>query len=53
MVHYYRALIYQATGKNQEAIEDLESFLSWDDQRLDAYPDELADAKARLAQLKQ
>jgi len=53
MGHYYRALIYQATGKNQEAIQDLESFLSWDDQRLDAYPDELADAKARLAQLKQ
>ena len=49
--HYYRGLIYQAAGKNQEAIQDLELFLSLT-QNLETSQDEIADAKARLAKLK-
>jgi tetratricopeptide (TPR) repeat protein len=49
--HYYRGIIYQSAGKTQEAIQDLELFLS-----IVQYPednqDKVTDAKARLAQLK-
>jgi tetratricopeptide (TPR) repeat protein len=49
--HYYRGIIYQAAGKNQEAIQDLELFLS-STQPPESLQDEIADAKTRLAQLK-
>jgi tetratricopeptide (TPR) repeat protein len=51
MGYYYRGKIYQAMGKNDEAIGDLEIFLKQippDDE----YKDEIADAQARLEELK-
>jgi tetratricopeptide (TPR) repeat protein len=50
--HYYRGIIYQAVGKNQEAIQDLELFLAFLGTS-ELAKDEAADAKVRLAQLKQ
>lgn len=47
---YYRGMIHQAAGKNQEAIQDLETFLSLPE--TEDLPQEKADAKARLAKLK-
>jgi tetratricopeptide (TPR) repeat protein len=47
---YYRGIIYQAAGKNQEAIQDLETFLSLP--QTEDLAQEEADAKARLAKLK-
>lgn len=49
--HYYRGIIYQAAGKNQEAIQDLELFLS-SNQSPESSQDEIKDAKTRLAKLK-
>lgn len=50
--HYYRGIIYQAAGKNQEAIQDLELFLSLI-QGSESGQAEITDAKARLVKLKQ
>jgi tetratricopeptide (TPR) repeat protein len=49
--HYYRGIIYQDAGENQASIQDLELFLS-SVQSPESYQEEIADAKARLAQLK-
>ena len=46
--YYYRGISYQATGKNKEAIQDLQIFIS-----LVKTGSQADDAKARLAQLKQ
>lgn len=46
--YYYRGIIYQAAGRNQEAIQDLELFLSVSTN----FPKEIADAEMRLKQLK-
>jgi tetratricopeptide (TPR) repeat protein len=46
--YYYRGIIYQAAGRDREAIQDLEYFLSLSTMSLK----ESADAKARLQQLK-
>jgi hypothetical protein len=50
--YYYRGIIYQDAGKSQAAIQDLELFLS-SVQSPESNQDKIADAKARLAQLKQ
>lgn len=49
--YYYRGLIYQAMGKNEDAIRDFEYFLSII-QVKDEVVKEIADAKARLRTLK-
>jgi tetratricopeptide (TPR) repeat protein len=49
--YYYRAIIYQATGKSEEAISDLEKFLSVVPEKK-KFQEEIADAKKRLADLK-
>ncbi len=49
--YYYRGIIYQAAGKNQEAIPDLEFFL-YLTQSSESSLDEIKDAQARLKKLK-
>ena len=49
--YYYRGIIYQTTGRNEEAILDLENFLSLTKDSED-FTEEKADAKERLAELK-
>ena len=49
--YYYRGIIYQAAGRNEEAINDLSIFLL-SARNSDDYKEEIADAKARLAKLK-
>jgi tetratricopeptide (TPR) repeat protein len=49
--YYYRGIIYQAAGKKQEAIQDLEHFLSTV-QSTTKWAKEIADAKARLEELR-
>jgi tetratricopeptide (TPR) repeat protein len=50
--YYYRGVIYQALGRKQEAIRDLEFFLSVSKSSLEEL-EENADAEARLKQLKE
>jgi tetratricopeptide (TPR) repeat protein len=49
--HYYRGIIYQTLGNNQEAIKDLELF-TVQAQPPEKFREEIADAKARLEKLK-
>jgi tetratricopeptide (TPR) repeat protein len=49
--YYYRGIIYHDAGKNNEAIRDLQQFLSTV-KSTDVYENEIADANARLAKLK-
>ncbi len=49
--YYYRGIILQAAGKNKEAIQDLELFLSLVPST-DEYKEEISDANSRLAKLK-
>lgn len=49
--HYYRGIFYQTAGKNQEAIQDLELFLS-SNQSPETSQNEIKDAKARLKKIK-
>jgi tetratricopeptide (TPR) repeat protein len=50
--YYYRGIMYDEIGKPQEAIKDLEFFLAAEKSFAEIYPEEIADAKARLATLK-
>jgi tetratricopeptide (TPR) repeat protein len=49
--YYYRGIIFQAAGRNEEAIQDLELFLSLIPSTGE-YKEETSDAKLRLAKLK-
>ena len=49
--YYYRGIIYQAAGRKEEAIQDLETFLVYAQQKNYKGP-EVADAKSRLSKLK-
>ena len=49
--YYYRGIIFQAAGKNEEAIQDLKLFLT-SAPASDDYQKEVSDAKARLVKLK-
>ena len=49
--YYYRGIILQAAGKNKEAIQDLQLFLSLAPSS-DEYKEEVSDAKSRLVKLK-
>ena len=49
--YYYRGIIFQAAGKNEEAVQDLKLFLT-SVPTSDDYKKEVSDAKARLAKLK-
>ncbi len=49
--YYYRGIMFQAAGKSEEAIQDLEHFLSLVPSS-DDYKEEVSDAKSRLAELK-
>jgi tetratricopeptide (TPR) repeat protein len=49
--YYYRGIMYQAAGRNSEAIQDLQEFLSTV-HSTNTYQKEIADAQARLAKLK-
>lgn len=51
MGYYYRGTMYQAAGKNEDAIKDFEIFLKLIPRQED-YQDEIADAETRLEQLK-
>lgn len=51
MGYYYRGIMYQAAGRIEEAISDLERFLVLTKDSND-FTDEIADAKKRLADLK-
>jgi tetratricopeptide (TPR) repeat protein len=50
--YYYRGIMYDSLGKNQEAIQDLAFFIRMGQSVDDSYPEQIADAKARLAKLK-
>ena len=50
--YYYRGSMYDEIGKTQETIQDLEFFLAAEQSIGKLYPEEIADAKARLAKLK-
>ncbi len=49
--YYYRGIIYQTTGRNEEAVSDLERFLLLTQDTND-FKVEVANAKERLAELK-
>jgi tetratricopeptide (TPR) repeat protein len=49
--YYYRGIIFQAAGRNDEAIRDLEQFLSYYEPNDNHIP-EIADARSRLTKLK-
>jgi tetratricopeptide (TPR) repeat protein len=49
--YYYRGIIFHDAGRNDEAIQDLEKFISTVLSK-DLYRNEIADANARLAKLK-
>ena len=49
--YYYRGIILQAAGRNKEAVQDLELFLSLVPSA-DEHKEEISDAKSRLAKLK-
>jgi len=50
--YYYRGIMYDEIGKTHEAIKDLEFFLAVEQSFATIYPEQIADAKARLARLK-
>jgi tetratricopeptide (TPR) repeat protein len=49
--YYLRGIMYQAMGKNEDAVSDLTMFISTIQQN-NNYTEEIADAKKRLAELK-
>ena len=50
--YYYRGIMYDSIGKNQEAIKDLEFFLRMSKDIEVIYKEQAADAKERLTRLK-
>src|SRR5258706_8026783 len=50
--YYYRGIMYDSIGKNKEALQDLEFFLSSMKGSEDSYKDQIADTKTRIKKLK-